>query len=398
MSNRAAHPARRGDSKAERPWYVIAGGGTGGHLYPGLAVAEALQRAHPDSDVTVFGTTRAIDRRLVAPRGYELVEQPVRPFTFRPWKWPGFLFAWRAAVTQARGRFEGRRPALVLGLGGYAAGPAIVAAADMGIPTAIFNPDAEPGRANRHLASKVDCVYVQWEATAARFATARRVVCTGCPVRPEFASWAPGAVSTTDRRVAARRTLGLDPARRVVLVTGASQGARSINRAMLELADLWRARADWRVVHLTGEPDYDNCREFYARRSVDAHVVAYTEQMALHMASADLVISRAGASTLAEITAMGLPSVLLPYPYDRRQHQSANARVLVEAGAAVLVDDAADPETNAARLRPVLDDLLADDERRAALSAASARIGRTDAAERMAAELLQLVARDVKIP
>lgn len=365
----------------DRLWFVIAGGGTGGHLYPGLAVAEAVRRRTPDCDVTVFGTERPIDRQLVEPRGYDLVPQPVKPFTTKPWRWPAFLSAWRRSVSAAQARFNARRPAAVLGLGGYAAGPPITAALKLGIPTAIFNPDAEPGRANRHLGAKVACVFVQWEETASRFPGARRVVCAGCPVRPEFA--------TVDRS-RARAELGIDPAKHVLLVTGASQGARSINQAVLELADLWRASPDWQLVHLTGRVDYDHCRQAYHDLGLNVVVRDYTEKMAAHMAAADLVISRAGASTLAEITALGLPSILLPYPYDRKQHQTANARVLSDRGAAALVPDAADTATNAARLRPILRDLIGSNAKRAAMATAARSLGRLNAADRLAEQCLTL--------
>src|SRR5262245_14313712 len=134
-----------------RPWFVTAGGGTGGHLYPGLSVAQAIQAIQPNFEVTVFGTTRPIDQQMTHATPYELVQQEVRAFPSSPLKVFGFLKAWRRSVRAARTRFEKRRPAMVLGLGGYAAGPPIVAAAKMGISTAIFNPDAVPGKANRRL-------------------------------------------------------------------------------------------------------------------------------------------------------------------------------------------------------------------------------------------------------
>jgi len=200
-------------------------------------------------------------------------------------------------------------------------------------------------------------------------------------VRPEFA--------TVDRS-RARAELGIDPAKHVLLVTGASQGARSINQAVLELADLWRASPDWQLVHLTGRVDYDHCRQAYHDLGLNVVVRDYTEKMAAHMAAADLVISRAGASTLAEITALGLPSILLPYPYDRKQHQTANARVLSDRGAAALVPDAADTATNAARLRPILRDLIGSNAKRAAMATAARSLGRLNAADRLAEQCLTL--------
>lgn len=365
----------------DRPWFVIAGGGTGGHLYPGLAVAEAIRAEKPEFDVTVFGTTRPIDERLVAPRGFELVRQPVRAFPKMPWQWPGFLSAWFKSKTLVNKRFTERRPAMVLGLGGYAAGPPITVARKLGVPTAIFNPDAVPGRANRMLASRVDRVFVQWEETAEHFERAKDVHCTGCPIRPGF---------TSTNRAASIEKLKLDPARKTLLITGASQGARSINLAMIHLAEDFKQMPNWQIIHLTGEADLAACREGYKQAGLDARTIDFTENMAGCMAAADLIVSRAGASTLAEISVMRLASILMPYPYDRKKHQLANARVLVKANAAELVEDTGNAGQNAKKLRPVLKQLMNSDEHRRRLARAVTALGKTNAAETIAAELLDM--------
>lgn len=365
----------------DRPWFVIAGGGTGGHLYPGLAVAEALRADRPEFDVTVFGTPRPIDERLVAPRGFELVKQSVRAFPRKPWQWPGFLMAWRRSTALVKARFSERRPAMVLGLGGYAAGPPITVARRLGIPTAIFNPDAVPGRANKLLGSQVDRVFVQWEETAEHFERAKDVHCTGCPIRPGFAE---------AKREASIEKLKLDPDKKTLLITGASQGARSINLAAVMLAEEFKARPDWQIVHLTGEADLAACRERYRKAGVQAKTIDFTENMPACMAAADLIVSRAGASTLAEISVMRLASILMPYPYDRKKHQLANARVLVKANATELVEDTGDPKANARVLGPVLQRLMHSDEHRRRLSRAVTALGKTNAAEMIAGELFEM--------
>ncbi len=364
-----------------RPWFVIAGGGTGGHLYPGLAVAQAMRKLQPDFDVSVFGTTRPVDEQLVTPCGHELVPQRVLPFPSKLWKWPSFLKAWYASVAYARHRFSDRTPAVVLGLGGYAAGPAITAACKLGIPTAIFNPDAVPGRANQRLAPKVDCVFVQWSDSLDCFPSVRRIEVTGCPIRPEFGQ---------ARRVSGCRALKLDEERPTLLITGASQGARSINATMMELMDLFKVADHWQIIHLTGKADEEMCRRRYRENGVEARVLAYTDHMALCMAASDLIVSRAGASTLAEITAMGLASVLLPYPFDRKKHQHANAKILADAGAAMIIDDTGNPRANAGKLRDALRELMKSDQRRKRMSQAAAALGRHDAAETMAEHLYEL--------
>lgn len=367
-----------------RPWFVIAGGGTGGHLYPGLAVAEALRAIQPDFEVTVFGTTRPIDEKLTTPRGFELVPQQVRAFPAKVWHWPGFLKAWRASMAYAKHRFTNRPPAVVLGLGGYASGPAIETAVKLGIPTALFNPDAVPGRANKRLGPKVDRVFVQWSDTQEHFAGAEDIQVSGCPIRPEFGK--------TNRETGCK-ALKLDPGRPTLLVTGASQGARSINASMMELFDLWKVASQWQIVHLTGEADKAECAGKYKANGVAAVVLGYTEHMAHCMAAADLVISRAGASTLAELTAMGLPSILMPYPFDRHRHQHANAKVLADARAAEIVDDTNDPRKNAIRLRDVLRDLMQSEQRRMRMRQAASALGRHTASEEMAQSLYELARR-----
>jgi UDP-N-acetylglucosamine--N-acetylmuramyl-(pentapeptide) pyrophosphoryl-undecaprenol N-acetylglucosamine transferase len=347
-------------------------------------VAEALRAVQPDIEISVFGTPRPIDRRLTDARDYELVSQEVLPFQRMPWQWPRFLSAWRRSVKRARARFEERSPMAVLGLGGYAAGPAVVAAAKLGIPTALFNPDAVPGRANARLAGRVDRVFVQWEVTVERFGGARQVQCTGCPIRAAFSQ------ATAEKGY---RALRLDPDKHTLLITGASQGARSINVAALELSDLWQVAKDWQILHLTGPRDLERCRAKYQACGIAARTLAFTEHMSYCLAVADLIISRAGASTLAEITAMGRPSILLPYPFDRKKHQLANARVLVENRAAVLVEDCNDPVANAARLRDELRDLMRSEQRRRHMARSAGALGRYDAAEIIAHELFEMARR-----
>jgi len=174
------------------------------------------------------------------------------------------------------------------------------------------------------------------------------------------------------------------------LVTGASQGARNINLAVLELAGwLCRQHPDWQVLHLTGQADYELIRRKY-KDLPGFKAIAFTQEMPAAMAAADLVISRAGASSLAEITAAGKAAVLMPYPYDRQRHQYANAAVLREAGAAVVVEDRKDPQANAEGLRQVLQVLLAKEDKRIEMAEASRRLGRPDAAERVAEAILAL--------
>ncbi|TWT44217.1 UDP-N-acetylglucosamine--N-acetylmuramyl-(pentapeptide) pyrophosphoryl-undecaprenol N-acetylglucosamine transferase MurG [Phycisphaerae bacterium RAS1] len=357
------------------PRFVFAGGGTGGHLYPGLAVADALRRLQPDADITFFTTDRALDRELLGKTTYHQAPQPVRPFSSRPWHWPAFWLAWSKSVSAARRAFQEHRPAAVLGLGGYAAGPPVVAARKLGIRTAILNPDAIPGRANRFLARYCDRVFMQWEASRRNFPAGAPCVACGCPIRSTFA---------TADRAAGRAFFKLDADRPLLLVTGASQGARTVNEAALAgWPDFFREHPEWQLLHLSGVGNDEALREGYRRCGAAAQVLAFTHEMHLAIAAADLVVSRAGASTLAELTAIGRPSILLPYPYHRDRHQHANARVLSDAGAAILLEDWKDAARNRG---PLLEALrrAAGAERRTTMASAAAKLGRPTAADEVA--------------
>jgi len=368
--------------------YVFAGGGTGGHLYPGLAVAAALREREPEAGITFFTTTRALDRELLERTPFAQIAQPVRPLTLDPLRVWGFWRSWRRSVAAAREFLRRWRPRAVLGLGGYAAGPAVVAAHGLGIRAAILNQDAIPGRANRYLARRADLVVLQWEASRRFFRRGTNCAVLGCPIRSEFGrlgAAGPGVAADRTSAAAGRQRLGLDPERPVLLVTGASQGARTVNRTMQRVWPEFAARhREWQLLHLTGALDEAETRAAYAAAGVAARVIAFVHEMWLALAAADVVVSRAGASTLAELTALGKPAVLLPYPYHRDRHQHANAQVLVEAGAALVVEDLRDAEKNRGPVLAALE-RLTDRGTREALGRAALRLGRPGAARDVAA-------------
>lgn len=355
--------------------YIFAGGGTGGHLFPGIAVATALQRLTPAAEITFFTTHRDLDRQLLSRTSFQRVVQSVRPFSSRPWRWPGFWFHWRRSVFRARQFLLEHTPRAVLGLGGYAAGPAVVAASSLGIRTAILNPDAIPGRANRYLARRSALVVLQWDCSRKSFNDRTICITLGCPIRDGFDDLDAGA---------ARARFGLDQQRPVLVVTGASQGARTVNLAMTQVwPDFLRAHPEWQLLHLTGSADESTVRHAYASAGVAANVVAFTHEMADALSAADAVVSRAGASTLAELTVVGKPSILLPYPYHRDQHQLANARVLADAGAALIVEDRRAPHANRDRLRKALE-RVADAPTRNTMAGAARKLARPNAARDVA--------------
>ncbi len=331
--------------------FVFAGGGTGGHLYPGIAVAESLRELDARARPVFLTTNRPLDRQLLSPTGFEQVEQAVRPFTLHPLRLPGFWLTWRKSVAAARELIRRRRAVAVLGLGGYAAGPAVVAASQLGVPAAILNPDAIPGRANRYLGKLTKLVVLQWDSTRRHFGPEVHCETFGCPIRRQFVE---------ADRLAGRRLFGLDPERPLLVVTGASQGAHTVNTTLMEVwPKLHKRWPDWQVLHLTGDADAAIVEQAYARSGVAGRVLAFTHEMALALSAADLVVSRAGASTLAELTALGKPSILMPYPFHRDRHQHANAGELVARGAAELVEDYRDGVRNAPGLAMALERALA---------------------------------------
>jgi len=363
------------------PLFAFAGGGTGGHLYPAIAVARALRDRVPDARFIFFSTQRGIDGSILGHVDCEVVRQELRALSARPWRWHGVLQGLRGARHECRSRFLIDPPAAVIGTGGMASIPAVQEARRAGIPIAILNPDAAPGRANRYLAKHADVVFAQWDDTVAAYPPGVAVRVVGCPVRPAFAA------ATRETGVA---RFGLHRERRTLLVTGASQGARSINQGMIALRSWLESRSNWQILHLTGESDHAFVASAYASRKGLGKVLSYTEHMADAVAAADLVISRAGASTLAELTAVGRAAILMPYPFHRDQHQLANAECLERVGAARIVRDAIDPGVNAPALQSVLGELMSDDAKRAAIAEAARRMGRLDADETIACEVLKL--------
>jgi UDP-N-acetylglucosamine--N-acetylmuramyl-(pentapeptide) pyrophosphoryl-undecaprenol N-acetylglucosamine transferase len=354
---------------------LIAGGGTGGHLYPGLAVARELERLAPGIVVTFAGTARGLEARVLPREGFEL--DLLRSAGLR-----GSLRARiRGAALLAAGLADAwrivsrRRPDVVVGVGGYSSGPVVLAAALRGIPTLVLEQNAVPGLTNRLLARVVRAAAVAFEATLPYFGG--RGFVAGNPVRPEFAARFAGEEIP--------RAAG-GPVR--VLVFGGSQGAHAINVAMAEAAPRLRAgTAPLAITHQTGERDLEMVREAYGRAGLDVRVEPYLYDMASEMAAADLVVCRAGATTIAELAVAGRPAILVPLPQAADDHQRRNARVLEEAGAAVVIEQR---ELTGERLAREIAALADDPARRRALGAAVRRFARPEAARTIAERVLAL--------
>jgi len=358
------------------PVYIFAGGGTGGHLYPGLAVAAELTRLEPAAKVVFACSDRPIDRRILDATAYAVVPQPVRPMPRRIAGWPAFVRAYLSSAAQARQMIADLRPAAVLGLGGFAAGPAVCRAGKAGVQTGLLNPDAVPGRANRLLARHVDAIFTQFGVTGEHFGRSggAKVRLVGCPVRREFAA--------ADRAEAIDHW-GLRAELKTLLVNGGSLGAESINEAIGRLsAELGELADTWQVLHVTGPSKAAPVAGEAGGLSV--RMLEYCRRMDLAYAAADLSLSRAGAATVAELAATGTPAVLMPYPYHADQHQRLNAAALAETGAAVICQDAGDPDRNAERLRQTLLGILRRPDRLDRMRHAASQAAPRDAAEKVA--------------
>lgn len=352
---------------------MIAGGGTGGHVFPALAVAEELRRRDPKNEIVFVGTEQGLETRLVPAAGY-----PLRTLPAAGLKGVGMGAKLRSlsllpgSFWRSRKLLREFKPDVVFGVGGYASGSTMLAAALGGRPTVLFEPNAEPGLANRLLSPFVRAAAVTHEQTAPRFG--RRAVVTGSPVRAEF--------------LRARPKEHKEPF--TLLIFGGSLGALAINQAVMEALDALRASGlALRFVHQTGERDHTAVRVAYARREINAEVLPFIHDMPARLAAADLVICRAGASTIAELCAAGRAAILVPFPQATDQHQLRNAEALSRPGAARLLEESS---LSGERLAAEVIEMLRQPERLAEISAAARKLARPDAAARIA-DLIQSVAR-----
>lgn len=317
---------------------VVAGGGTGGHLFPGLAVAGELKRRRPEAEVLFVTGERRMETRILERSGFRQISIRVQALKGRGW-----FGALSSAALLPRGLIVSRRilrgfaPGAVLGVGGYSAGPVCLAAWTLGIPTAVHEQNSYPGLTNRLLSRIVGRVFLSFEESRKAFPGG---VCelTGNPVREAVL------------RVRPLESLASRPLR--VLVVGGSQGARAVNTAVADALQRLKGRGSaLEVVHQTGDSDYRRVLQLYTERGLRGVVTPFIEDMAGAYEAADLVVGRAGASTVTELAVAGRPSILIPYPHAANDHQVTNARVLSDAGAAeLLLENELDGRSLARRL------------------------------------------------
>ena len=363
---------------------LIAGGGTGGHLMPALSIATALAESS-DIEPVLVGATRGVEARLLPTRPFRYQLLPAEPIYRRTWwknvRWP---FVAASLLKQVRALFAKEQPVAVLGTGGYASAPVVWWASRLGIPTAIQEQNAYPGLANRWLVRVVDEVYLGVPEAAAFLKPGARTRLreTGNPIVPP----------TPERAAAARARFGVRDGRKVVLVTGGSQGALALNLAV----EAWLGAGwpdDTDLLWVTGPATHERFAGHH--RPPHVHVIPFLDPMADGYAVADVVVSRAGMITVAELCAWGLPSVLIPLPTAAADHQTSNARTMAAAGAAVLLPQS---ELDLARLQAEVGRLLTDLPARQEMAGRARQRGRPLAAREIAGHLTALTRQGALSP
>ncbi len=360
---------------------LIAGGGTGGHLYPGIALARELMRRDASTEVTFVGTAQGIEARVLPRERFvlDLIRVAGLKGKSRITRARGFLLLPVAAADAWR-VLSKRRPDVVIGVGGFASGPVLALAAARGYPTMLLEQNALPGITNRLLARVVRAAAVNFETALAYFP--RTGFVAGNPVRPEF--FPAQTEEANDHTKQPRDAAG-------VLIFGGSQGAHAINVAMVEAASRLAASGiRLAITHQTGERDLDLVRSAYANAGLEARVEAFIYEIDREMKAADVVICRAGATTLAELAASGTPAILVPLPTSTDDHQRRNADVVARAGAAVALEER---ELTGDTLAVAITGLVGDAERRRRMAIAARQLARPDAAQRIADRVEQLALR-----
>jgi UDP-N-acetylglucosamine--N-acetylmuramyl-(pentapeptide) pyrophosphoryl-undecaprenol N-acetylglucosamine transferase len=366
---------------------IFAGGGSGGHISPGLAIAERLAETSPRSKSIFICSNRSIDATMLTDAEADFIPIPASPPAIKPAAVLRFLLNLRASRTMVKHVIKRKHVQRVVALGGFVSVPVVLAARSMGVPVTLLNLDAPPGKANQWITRWCDDVYSAIDLPMARDFASKVV---GMPIRRR--ALAPGS------KQQCREKLNIDPNRKTLLITGASQGATSINTFIREFANehrdlfLHQGEGGWQIVHLTGSGSDQQMREVYSAAGISALVMPFLNEIGLAWGAADLALSRAGANSVAEAAVNGVPSLFLPYPYHKDMHQKYNAQPLIDLGGALMVTDQIDAAANMESVAPVLLELMHDDGRTKAMRQALLSHQFPDAAMVMARMLLSDVA------
>ena len=360
---------------------VIAGGGTGGHLYPGLALAQAVLRRHPEADILFIGTERGLESRVVPAHGFALYTLSIRGLQ-RSLSMQNLLFPFRLAGSFVKSvlKLLAFKPDLVIGTGGYVAGPPLFAAKLLRIPAVIQEQNSYPGLVNRLLGKRVDAVFLTFAAARPFFAGQKNIFITGNPVLMGRAQ---------KSREQSCQELGFDPARKTLLVFGGSQGAKRINEIVAgALAQIFQLD-DVQIIWIVGPAWQKTWQHLEAEHGGRLRVLGYVDDMASVYNLTDLAVCRAGAMTISELTLFGIPAIYIPLPGATADHQTANARAVVAAGGGLM---AAQSELSAEKLAALVTAVLTDEKKLQALAQGARELARPNAAEEIISRCEKVVA------
>ncbi len=363
--------------------FFFAGGGTGGHIYPAVAVAEQIAKIRPGAKIHFFCSSRSIDEQILAQTDFEFTRLTATGFSVRPGKLIRFCSSFLASYKIAKEAIVKSKNVVVIGAGGFVSAPVCLAAHKCKVPVGLLNVDIVPGRANKIISRWADEIFLQFEETAQYFSRrGGNVTVVGCPLRSGFENPQP------DKAI---EQLGLKKDKKTLLITGASSGSENINTTVCSLLEKLDAFADdWQIVHLAGVNNCEKVKGQYDNAKISHKVLGYFDDMANLLAAADLVIGRSGAVSVAEFAAAGTPSICMPYPYHRDMHQYLNAGKLVEVGAAVIVDDLQDEKDRAEWLAEELEELMKDDEKRKEMKSNCRAIAKNQAGLKVAEKLMKI--------
>lgn len=360
---------------------LFAGGGTGGHLFPALAIADEIRKRKPDAEITFIGTTDRVEARVVPQRGYAFLSIWISGLR-RRWALSNLLFPLKVFIACVQSFFLVKKlePDVVVGTGGYVCGPPLFIASLLGIPTLIQEQNSLPGVTTRLLAARATQVHLSFEATKQFLKRTDHV----------FVSGTPTAMTEPIGREEGLSLFHLKPDRKTLLVFGGSLGASSINRAVAGILSGLRAM-NVQTIWQTGELDFERMNRIIQEMHADreeplVRVYKFIDRMAYAYAACDLAVCRAGATTLAELTSLGVPAILVPYPFAAADHQRRNAEMMQREGAALMIHDA----DLGVQLLGTVQELLNDDARRATMAARARALGRPEAAATVAAAVLAL--------
>ncbi len=373
------------NSKQSQHKFIISGGGTGGHIFPAIAIANALKEAMPDADILFVGAKNKMEMEKVPEAGYPIeglwISGLQRKITLKNLSFPFKVISSLQKAGRIINRFQ---PDVVIGVGGYASGPLLRMAGRKGIPTVIQEQNSFPGITNKLLAKSVKKICVAYDGME-KFFPAEKIVKTGNPIRKEV-------IDIKDKREKAASIFNLDSEKKTVFIVGGSQGAMSVNRSIQHNIDQFIDR-DIQVIWQTGKLYAAEARKLADEKQAKGiRVVEFINRMDLAYAMADVIISRAGAIAISEICAVGKPAVFIPLPSAAEDHQTKNAQALVDQEAAILVPDREAQQ----KLSTVVLDLITNDKKRQQLGKNISKLAITNSAERIAQEIIQLIPKEKK--